>query len=211
MPSGGEDRALEVRSQKTEEGERPTMNPCTGAPERGRRCAGRSRHRGGRGHDVPRRHVTARGRPGGQISAGSVCRPARSAWAASRPTPAVSTTSTRATRSRFSQPFELMGAEVTVGQYARFVTDTGYPSPPPPEYRQTDRHPVGPAELGTMRSPSAPGPGVVYPPRPSGSTAARGGWTGQVYGWGNEVSRDRANYGADQCCAGGDRWRRTGG
>ena len=42
----------------------------------------------------------------------------------------------------FLQPFELMAAEVTVGQYARFITDTGYPLPSEPDYRQTGGHPV---------------------------------------------------------------------
>ena len=113
----------------------------------------------------------------------------------------------------FLQPFELMAAEVTVGQYARFITDTGYPLPSEPDYRQTRRHPVvllswddAVAFCRLGRRSSAHRVGV-------GSTPRVAVGRGLVYGWGNDASRDRANYGTDQCCAGetggADRWLDT--
>ena len=112
----------------------------------------------------------------------------------------------------FLQPFELMAAEVTVRQYARFITDTGYPLPSEPDYRQTGGHPVVLLSWDDAVAFCA-WVGVRLPTEAEWEHAARGGRTGQVYGWGNEVSRDRANYGADQCCAGAtggaDGWLNT--
>ena len=112
----------------------------------------------------------------------------------------------------FLEPFELMAAEVTVAQYAGFVLDTGYPAPPDPDYRQTDRHPVVLLSWDDAAAFCA-WAGARLPTEAEWEYAARGGQEGLIYGWGNEASRDRANYGADECCAGAtggaDEWLKT--
>ena len=42
----------------------------------------------------------------------------------------------------FLEPFDLMGAEATIAQYAQFVADSGHPAPPSPEFPQAADHPV---------------------------------------------------------------------
>ena len=110
------------------------------------------------------------------------------------------------------EPFELMAAEVTVGQYGRFVLATEYPFPPDSDYRQTAQHPVVLLSWSDAAGFCA-WAGARLPTEAEWEYAARGGRVGLVYPWGNEVSRERANYGADRCCAGGiggaDGWLNT--
>ena len=101
----------------------------------------------------------------------------------------------------FLTPFELMAAEVTVGQFGRFITDTGYPQPSAPDHRQTNRHPVVLLSWDDAVAFCA-WAGARLPTEAEWEYAARGGRTGLVYGRDSEISRDWANYGADRCCAG---------
>ena len=112
----------------------------------------------------------------------------------------------------FLAPFELMAAEVTVGEYARFVSGTGYPAPSEPDFVQTAQHAVVFVNWNDSAA-FCTWIGSRLPTEAEWEYAARAGRSGFVFGWGNEISRERANYGADQCCAGAadgaDAWLAT--
>lgn len=112
----------------------------------------------------------------------------------------------------FSEPFELMATETTIAQYAKFVAASGHAAPPSPEFPQAADHPVV-----LLNWDDAAGfcewAGARLPTEAEWEHAARGGQVGLVFGSRQELSRDRANYGADQCCSGatggGDVWVTT--
>jgi formylglycine-generating enzyme required for sulfatase activity len=112
----------------------------------------------------------------------------------------------------FLHPFELMAAEATVAQYARFVADTRYAALPSPEFPQAGDHPVVLLNWDAAVAFCAWGSGRL-PTEAEWEYAARGGQDGLVFGTSQELARDRANYGADQCCSGatgdGDAWENT--
>ena len=115
-------------------------------------------------------------------------------------------------RVTISQPFDVMATEVTVGQYAIFLDSTRYPPPPLPDYEQAFDHPV---VFLTWHDATAfcDWAGGRLPSEAEWEYAARAGHDARIYWWGDEPSRDWANFGANECCqgatGGADTWINT--
>ena len=112
----------------------------------------------------------------------------------------------------FLAPFEIMASEVTVIEYAEFVRSDGQGNPPAPDFPQTSEHPVVLVSWGDAAA-FCVWADARLPTEAEWEYAARGGRSGLIYAWGNEPSRDYANYGAEECCSGAtggaDIWRNT--
>ncbi|MFL2434698.1 MAG: formylglycine-generating enzyme family protein [Vicinamibacterales bacterium] len=108
--------------------------------------------------------------------------------------------------------FELMETELTVSQYGIYIDATGRTPPPAPDFLQTGDHPVVHLTWDDAESVCT-WVGGRLPTEAEWEYAARGGSEGTIFWWGNQLTRDYANFGHTECCTGttggADEWVNT--